>query len=312
MSTKKKEREHFYTHNIKVLSEIIETIFLLIFLQSLSDGDGVNGDGELVDHNDDHEHDGEGDASEDQEPTSDGSPKAREDDVSGGGNSVDGHRSSSEVLPGVVGNAVAESLGASGNVVGGGVVKSEESEKGDEESSEDDRGHDDEGDAENVHAEPEEEAVADGAGEAEGKENTGEASDEEGQEDEGLDELKDGPDRGGRIVGSIGNGLDTTGGLDAGGKSVEGPEQLGGVKGNVRGRSGGAELVVLRVRVPIDDEGGDGDGEDGESQQSGDAVKTGELHLERERNGRRERGGEVGWKKKEERGGGCETGGENS
>jgi len=184
-------------------------------LQGLSDGDRVNGDGELVDDNDDGQDDGNGNASEDQEPALDGSERALDGNVTsgGGGNGV---------LGGVLEASAISDLAVVVVVVEGS-GDSEESQERDDQRDEDQSGNGEESNAENVHSEHEEELVADGASEADNQEDGEDSGDDQSDQNECLHKLEGRPDGGGRIVGSEGVGLNSSGGLDAAGNSLERP-----------------------------------------------------------------------------------------
>lgn len=203
-------------------------------LESLTDGDGVNGDGELVDHDDDGEHNGDGDAGKVEVPASNGAPVPGHEDLTSDSGAGKGDGGGSEGLLGGIGDAAAVSLLASRLVVGEGVVDADEAKEGDHQGDEDEGGDDEEGHAEHVHAEEEEELVADSAGKADHQEDGEEAREDEGDEDESLEELGSAPHGGGGVVGGEGGGLGGASGADAVGDSVEGPGHLGGVDGDCK------------------------------------------------------------------------------
>jgi len=206
-------------------------------LQGLTDGDRVNGDGELVDDNNDGQDDGDGDASEGQEPALNGSVGALNGDVLGSGQSSNGLGSQS-FLGGVLEAAAISGL-AVGVIVVEGSSDSQESQEGDNERNEDQGGDGQEGNTENVHSEHEEQLVADGAGEADNQEDGEDTGNNQSNQDECLHKLEGGPDGSGRIVGSKGVSLNSSGGLGAAGNSLERPVDLGRVDGNISNSSGG-------------------------------------------------------------------------
>jgi len=219
---------------------------MCIFLQSLTDGDRVNRDGELVDDNDDAEEDGHWDAGKVKVPSFHGSPAAV--DSSSASNTSDG--GSSDIRLGAVGDAVAITLGALWVVVVEGEVDSKESKEGNDQGTQDHSSNSEESNAKHVHAEHEQKLVADGAGKAHHKEDREDTGEDQSNENEGLNKLHCAPDRGGRIVLIESASLETSCGADESVGSVKRPCELSRVhesfsNGSIGGRWG--ELVVLSV-----------------------------------------------------------------
>jgi len=246
----RRKNNNYYLKIFQVCFLHSETI-----LQGLSDGDRVNGDGELVDDNNDGQDDGDGDASEGQEPSLNGSVRALDGNIlHRSGN----HERSEGFLGGVLEASAISSL-AVGVVLVEGSSDSEESQEGDDQRDEDQSGNGEKGNAENVHSEHEQQLVADGAGEADNQEDGEDTGNNQSDQDESLHELEGGPDRGGRIMGSEGVGLNSSGGLDTASDSLERPVDLGGVDSGLLDSSGGGGgssgggLELLRESVPIDD-----------------------------------------------------------
>jgi hypothetical protein len=249
-------------------------------LQSLANGDRVNGDGELVDDHNGGEDDGDGDAGKGQEPALDGSKVALDEEITSHGGGGEG---AAGLLGGVLETTAIAELAAD-NVVREGVGDAQKAEEGDDQGDEDEGSNGEESDTEDVHAKDEEELVADGAGEAHNEEEGEDAGNNEGNEEESLEKLEGGPHRGSGVVLSEGVDLNGTSGLDAAGHTLEGPVDVGGVDGGLGGaggsHGGGGHLPLLIVGVPVDDGCSNADGEDGEGGQSSEAVELGELgHL---------------------------------
>jgi len=264
---------------------LTQKVLIKTLLQSLSRRClGVDGQGELVDDNDEHEDQSGDGGGKGDVPALNGSPGERLGDGSGSGSSVNGV-SSGGLDRGGINELAARSVNASFSIILEGLDDSNVDEEGNDDGDGDESAEEDGNNAGQSHTDGEDELVADAVEEEGEQESQKDESGDQGHQDESLRGLGDVADvvrglvvveDGGRDSVSGGGGLHSVqvvvnlGLVDGGGRGGQRSSSAGS------GNSGGLELEGLLESVPGSDGSGDHKSDDDTSEDNCAAVARSE------------------------------------